>query len=82
MLFIRAVFLQECESPQFGVGFGKPQHRGVARRDCLDLGVGQLLAADIPGAAGGVVAGDDLADETGLGIQGRHLEASNEPSVT
>ena len=54
---------------QFGVGLGQGQDRRVAGRNRLDLGVGEFLAADVLGAAGGVVAGDDLADEPGLGLQ-------------
>ena len=64
------VLLQEGEPLQLGVGLGQGQHRRVARRNRLDLGVGEFLAADVLGTAGGVVAGHDLGDEPGLGFQG------------
>ena len=64
------VLLQEVEALQFGVGLGQRQHGRVAGGNRLDLGVGEFLAADVLGAAGGVVAGHDLADKPGLGLQG------------
>ena len=61
VLLVEVVLLEQGEPLQFGVGLGERQHRRVARRNRLDLGVGQFLAADVLGTAGGVVAGDDLA---------------------
>ena len=52
-----------------GVGLGERQHGRIAGGDGFDLGVGEFLAADVLGAAGGIVAGDDLADEAGLGFE-------------
>ena len=69
VLLIEVVLLEQGEPLQFGVGLGERQHRRVARRDRLDLGVGEFLAADVLGTAGGVVAGHDLRDEPGLGLQ-------------
>ena len=63
------VFLEQGEPLQFGVGLGEREHGRVARRDRLDLGIGEFLAADVLGPAGGVVAGHDLRDEPGLGFQ-------------
>jgi hypothetical protein len=60
ILLIEVVLLEQGETLQFGVGFGERQHRGIARRDRLYLGVREFLAADVLGPAGGVVAGDDL----------------------
>jgi len=40
---------------QFGVGLGERQHGRVARRDGFDLGIGEFLAADIIGPAGGIL---------------------------
>ena len=59
-----------CSRLQFGVGLGQRQHGGVAGGDGFDLGVGELLAADVLGLAHGAVAGHDLGDEPGLGLQG------------
>ena len=42
---------QEGELLQFGVGLGEGQHGGIAGGDRLDLGVGQLLPADVLGPA-------------------------------
>ena len=42
---------------------------GLSAGDRLDLGVGELLAADVLGAAGGVVAGHHPRDEAGLGLE-------------
>ncbi len=53
---------------QFGVGFGKGEHRRIARGDGLHLGVGQFLAADILGAACRRLAGHHLGDEPRLGF--------------
>ena len=61
VLLIQVVLLEQGEPLQFGVGLGERQHGRVARRDRLDLGVGEFLAADVLGTAGGVVAGHDLA---------------------
>ena len=61
ILLVGVVLLQDRQPLQFGVGLGQRQHRRVARGDGLHLGVGQLLAADILGPAGGVVAGHHLA---------------------
>jgi hypothetical protein len=60
-LFIQVVLFQEGETLQLGVGLGEGQYRRVARCNRLDLGIGEFLAADVLGTAGGVVAGDDLA---------------------
>ena len=57
----RWFFLSKVEPLQFGVGLGEGQDRRVARCNRLDLGIGEFLAADVLGTAGGVVAGDDLA---------------------
>ena len=38
---------------QLGIGFGQRQYRRVAGRNRLDLGVAQLLAADVVGTSGG-----------------------------
>ena len=70
VLLVDVVLLQDGQPLQFGVGLGERQHRRVARGDGLDLGVGEFLAADVLGAAGGVVAGHHLGDEPGLGLQG------------
>ena len=51
-------------------GLGEGEHGGIAGGDGFHLGVGQLLAADILGLAHGAVAGHDLVDEPGLGLQG------------
>ena len=69
VLLIQVVLLEQGEPLQFGVGLGECQHRRVSRRDRLDLGVGEFLAADVLGTTGGVVAGHDLRDEPGLGLQ-------------
>ena len=61
VLLVGVVLLQEGEPLQLGVGLGQRQHRRVARGDRLDLGVGEFLAADVLGTAGGVVAGHHLA---------------------
>ena len=61
VLLVEVVLLEQGEPLQFGVGLGERQHGRVARCDRLDLGVGEFLAADVLGPAGGVVAGDDLA---------------------
>ena len=61
VLLVEVVLLQEGEPLQLGVGLGEGQHGRVARGNRLDLGVGEFLAADVLGAAGGVVAGHDLA---------------------
>ena len=61
VLLVGVVLLQDGQPLQFGVGLGQREHRRVARGDRLDLGVGQLLAADVLGAAGGVLAGHHLA---------------------
>jgi len=45
---------------QLGVGLGQRQDGRVAGGNRLDLGIGEFLAADVLGPAGGVVAGDDL----------------------
>jgi hypothetical protein len=63
------ILLQEGEPLQLGVGLGQGQDGRVARRDCLDLRVGEFLAADVLGAAGRVVARHHLGDEAGLGLQ-------------
>ena len=68
VLFVEMVLLEQGEPLQFGIGLGKRQYRRVARCNRLDLGVGEFLAADVLGTAGGVVAGDDLADKPGLGF--------------
>ena len=70
VLLVQVVLFEKVEPLQLGVGLGERQHRRVARRNRLDLGVGEFLAADVLGAAGGVVAGDDLGDKPGLGFQG------------
>jgi hypothetical protein len=64
------VLFEQVEPLQLGIGLGERQHRRIARCNRLDLGIGEFLAADVLGAAGGVVAGDDLADKPGLGLQG------------
>ena len=69
VLFVHVVLFEQGEPLQFGIGFGQGQDGRVARCDGLDLGIGKFLAADVLGPAGGVVAGDDLADEPGLGLQ-------------
>ena len=51
---------QQCEPLQFGIGLGERQYRRIARRDRLDLGVAQFLTADILGAAGGIIARNNL----------------------
>ena len=61
VLLVGVVLLQDGQPLQFGVGLGQRQHGRVARGDGLHLGVGQFLAADVLGAAGGVVAGHHLA---------------------
>ena len=61
VLLVDVVLLEDGEPLQLGVGLGERQHGRVARGDRLDLGVGQFLAADVLGPAGGVVAGHDLA---------------------
>ena len=60
-LLVGVVLLQDRQPLQFGVGLGQRQHGRVARGDRLHLGVGEFLAADVLGPAGGVVAGHDLA---------------------
>ena len=61
VLLVGVVLLQHGQPLQLGVGLGQRQHRRVAGGNRLDLGVGQLLAADVLGPAGGVVAGHHLA---------------------
>ena len=61
VLLVEVVLLEQGEPLQFGVGFGQRQHRRVARGNRLDLGIGEFLAADVLGTAGGVVAGHHLA---------------------
>ena len=59
---------QERQALQLGVGLGQRQHGRITRRDGFHLGVGQLLAANIVGAADGRFAGHHLGDEVGLGL--------------
>ena len=63
-------FFRTASLLDLGVGLGQRQHGRVARGDGLDLGVGELLAADVLGAADGGFAGHHLGDEPGLGLQG------------
>ncbi len=78
VLLIQVVLLEQGEPLRFGVGLGECEHGRLARRDRLDLGVGKFLAADIFCPSGGVVAGHDLRNEPGLGLQGLP-HVSNEP---
>jgi len=45
----------------------------IAGCNGLDLGIGKFLSTDVLGPACGVVAGDDLADESGLGFSACHI---------
>ena len=53
-------FLRMAKRWQLSIGFGQRQHCRVARSDGFDLGVGELLAADILSAADCRFAGYDL----------------------
>ena len=53
VLLVGVVLLQDGEPLQLGVGLGERQHGRVARGDGLDLGVGELLAADVLGPPDG-----------------------------
>jgi hypothetical protein len=70
VLLVEVVLFQEVESLEFCVRLSKREHGRVARRDRLDLGVGEFLAADVFGTAGGVVSSYDLRNESGLGFEG------------
>ena len=61
ILFIGMVPFQDGKTLQLDIGFGEGQDCGVAGGDSLDLGIGELVAADVFGATNGVVAGDYLA---------------------
>ena len=58
------------ELADFGVDSDLLHHRGIARGDGLDFGVGQGAAFEVLGAAHRGVAGHDLLVEAGLGLQG------------
>ena len=70
VLLVHVILLEQCEPLQFGIRFGEREHGGIARRDSLHLGVGKFLRADVIGAAGGVLAGDDLGNKPRRGFQG------------
>ena len=69
VLLVGVVLLQDGQALDLGVRLGQRQHGGVAGGDGLDLGVGELLAADVLGLADGEVAGHHLGDEPGFGLQ-------------
>jgi hypothetical protein len=69
VLLVEMVLFEQVEPLQLGVGLGQREYRRVAGGNRLDLGVREFLPADVIGAAGGVVAGDDPADEACLGFE-------------
>ena len=62
-------FFRTASRLQLGVRLGERQHGRIARGDGLDLRVGELLAADVLGAADGALAGHHLGDEARLGLE-------------
>jgi hypothetical protein len=55
-LLIHVVLFQEIEALQLCVGLSQGEHSRVTGCNRFDLGIGQFLAADVLGPAGGIVA--------------------------
>jgi hypothetical protein len=68
VLLIGVVLLQDGEPLKFSIGLGQGKHGRIARRNRLDLGIRQLLTANVIGAAAGIVAGHNLGDAACLGL--------------
>jgi hypothetical protein len=70
VLLVRMVLLEDMQPVQHGVRLGQRQDSGMARGDGFHLGVGELLGADVLRLPHRTVAGEDLRDKPGLGLQG------------